>query len=53
VVPRQSPDGELVYSAVFFDVPEGRYELHLLPDGPVQLTVEVVGGHVTEAAWPH
>jgi hypothetical protein len=51
VVPRPSPDGELVYSAVFFDVPEGSYELYLLPDGPVQLTVEVAGGHVTEADW--
>ncbi|MEV6415136.1 hypothetical protein [Kribbella sp. NPDC051718] len=51
VVPRPSPDGELVYSAVFFDVPEGSYELYLLPDGPVQLAVEVTGGHVTEADW--
>ncbi|GAA3585202.1 hypothetical protein [Kribbella ginsengisoli] len=52
VVPRPSPDGSLVHSAVFFDVPEGSYELYLLPDGPVQLTVEVAGGHVTEADWP-
>ncbi|QNE16865.1 hypothetical protein F1D05_01830 [Kribbella qitaiheensis] len=52
VVPRSSPDGELVHSAVFFDVPEGSYELHALPDGPVRLTVEVTGGHVTEATWP-
>jgi hypothetical protein len=52
VVPRPSPDGELVYSAVFFDVPEGSYELYLLPEGPLRLTVEVTGGHVTEANWP-
>lgn len=52
VVPRPSPDGELVHSAVFFDVPEGSYELYLLPDGPVQLTVEVTSGQVVEADWP-
>ncbi|MEV8372115.1 hypothetical protein AB0P21_05225 [Kribbella sp. NPDC056861] len=52
VVPRPAPDGEVIYSAVFFDVPEGTYELHVLPDGPVQLTVEVHSGHVTEADWP-
>jgi hypothetical protein len=52
VVPRPSPESDLVYSAVFFDVPEGSYELYLLPDGPVQLTVEVTGGQVTEATWP-
>jgi hypothetical protein len=52
VVPRPSAEGVLVYSAVFFEVPEGRYELYVLPDGPVRLTVEVVGGRVTEADWP-
>jgi hypothetical protein len=51
VVPRSAPDGETVYSAVFFDVPEGSYELYVMPDGPVQLTVDVVGGSVTEADW--
>jgi len=52
VVPRPSPEGETVYSAVFFDVPEGSYELYVMPGGPVQLTVDVVGGRVTEAVWP-
>ncbi|NEA35816.1 hypothetical protein [Streptomyces sp. SID13031] len=52
VVPRSAPDGELVHSAVFFDVPEGRYELYVMPDAPVQLTLEVIGGRVTEADWP-
>ena len=52
VVPRPSPEGELIYSAVFFDVPEGTYTLHVLPDGPVRLTVAVIGGTVTEATWP-
>ncbi|WP_112237627.1 hypothetical protein [Kribbella monticola] len=51
VVPRTSPEGETVYSAVFFEVPAGSYELYVLPDGPVQLTVDVVGGRVTEADW--
>jgi hypothetical protein len=52
VVPRPSPDGEIVHSAVFFEVPEGTYELYVRPDGPVRLTVEVSGGVVTEASWP-
>ena len=52
VVPRPSPEGEIVHSAVFFDVPEGSYELSVMPDGPVRLTVDVVGGSVTEAVWP-
>ncbi|WP_405059605.1 hypothetical protein OG474_43700 [Kribbella sp. NBC_01505] len=52
VVPRPSPEGEIVYSAVFSDVPEGSYELYVMPDGPVQLTLDVVSGTVTEADWP-
>ncbi|MER7251239.1 hypothetical protein [Kribbella sp. NPDC000426] len=52
VVPRPSPDGEIVHSAVFFEVPQGNYELYVRPDGPVQLTVDVTGGAVTEADWP-
>lgn len=52
VVPRPSADGHTIHSAVFIDVPEGRYDLAVLPDGPVQLTVEVAGGRVTEATWP-
>lgn len=53
VVPRPSPNGELIHSAVFFDVPEGTYDLHLLPNGPTHLTLAVTGGQVTEATWPH
>ncbi|WP_371402777.1 hypothetical protein OHA10_33415 [Kribbella sp. NBC_00662] len=52
VVPRPTPDGATTYSAVFFDVPEGRYDLHVIPDGPARLSVEVIGGQVTEATWP-
>lgn len=47
-----SPEGHTIQSAVFFDVPEGRYYLAVLPDGPIQLTVEVRSGQVTEATWP-
>ncbi|MET9272038.1 hypothetical protein [Kribbella sp. NPDC003557] len=53
VVPRPSPAGEVVHSAVFFEVPQGRYELYVRPAGPVRLTADVVGGAVTEADWPH
>jgi hypothetical protein len=52
VVPRPAPDGEIVHSAVFFEVPAGSYELYLRPAGPVELTVTVSGGAVTYAAWP-
>jgi hypothetical protein len=51
VVPRSSPDGRVIHSAVFFDVPEGTYDLAVLPDGPVELTVDVAGGRVTEVSW--
>lgn len=53
VVPRPTPEGNTVYSAVFYEVAEGSYELYVRPDGPVQLTVDVSGGRVTDAAWPH
>jgi hypothetical protein len=52
VVPRPAADGEIVHSAVFFEVPAGFYELYLRPAGPVELTVTVCGGKVTYAAWP-
>lgn len=52
VVPRPSPDGATIYSAVFDEVAEGSYELYVRPDGPVQLTADVSGGQVTAAAWP-
>ena len=51
VVPRAAPDGEIIHSAVFFEVAQGSYELYVRPSGPVQLTVEVTGGAVTHAKW--
>jgi hypothetical protein len=41
-----------VHSAVFHQVAQGSYQLAVLPDGPVELTVAVHGGRVTEATWP-
>lgn len=52
VVPRPTPEGDTVHSVVFYEVSEGRYELYVRPDGPVQLTVDVSGGKVTYATWP-
>lgn len=52
VVPRPSPDGGTIYSAVFYEVPQGSYELYVRPAGPVQLTVDVTGGEVAHATWP-
>ncbi|WP_410791795.1 hypothetical protein [Kribbella sp. C-35] len=51
VVPRSVPDGQVIHSAVFFEVPRGSYELYVRPSGPVQLTVDVTGGAVTYAKW--
>ena len=46
------PSGDAVmHSAVFPDVRAGHYDLNER-SGPVRLRVEVVGGQVTEAAWP-
>ncbi len=42
----------VIHSAVFAAVPQGRYELYLRPDGPVQLHATVRGGHITELHWP-
>jgi len=44
--------GRTSHTAVFGELPEGRYELYLRPAGPVALTVEVRGGEVTRADWP-
>ena len=44
--------GRLRPSAVFGEVLEGRYDLYVRPHGPVRLSVDVIGGHVTEAVWP-
>ena len=51
VVPRPTKIG-LVHSLVFPELTEGRYELYLRPSGPVELTVGIKGGAVTEAVWP-
>jgi hypothetical protein len=44
--------GGFVHSLVFAELVEGDYELYRLPDGPVELSVSVSGGTVTEATWP-
>ena len=51
VVARPAPAG-IVHSLVYSELQEGSYELYVRPHGPVELTVDVTGGHVTEAAWP-
>jgi hypothetical protein len=51
VLPRPGRDGT-VPSAVFAQLPTGRYELYQRPAGPVRLTVDVSGGGVTHATWP-
>ena len=51
VVARPTPSGP-IHSLVFGEVLEGRYEFYIRPDGPVRLTLDVVGGAVTEASWP-
>ena len=52
VVRRSAPDGMIIPSAVFYEVPSGRYRLRLLPDGDPLLEVDVEGGRVTHASWP-
>ena len=44
--------GRIVFSAVFPDLAEGDYELHLRPHGEPRLQVSVAGGQVHHAAWP-
>lgn len=44
--------GSLAHTAVFPALIEGHYELYRKSDGPTEVTVEVVGGRVTEATWP-
>ena len=51
VVARPTPLG-VFYSLVFPELVEGTYELYRRPAGPVELTVTIRGGAVTEAAWP-
>jgi hypothetical protein len=52
VVARPLPDGSVVHSAVFGELPAGSYELCERPAGPVRLRLAVTGGAVTEAIWP-
>jgi hypothetical protein len=42
----------VIHSLVFPELAEGRYELYRRPAEPVELTVSVRGGEVTEATWP-
>jgi ABC-type Zn2+ transport system substrate-binding protein/surface adhesin len=51
VVARPAPSG-VVHSLVFPELTDGRYELYQRPAGPVELTVTVYGGQVTEVDWP-
>jgi hypothetical protein len=41
-----------VHSLAFPELVEGAYELYRRPGGPIELTVTIIGGAVTEAAWP-
>lgn len=52
VVARPAPTGQIIYSLVFPELTEGRYELYRRPSGPVELRVTVRGGEVTHEAWP-
>jgi hypothetical protein len=44
--------GRTMWSAVFPELPEGRYELYERVEGEVQLSVDVHGGEVTHMSWP-
>ena len=52
VVPRPAPDGSIIHSLVYGELPTGVYDLYVRPDGAVMLTAGVIGGQVTELAWP-
>jgi hypothetical protein len=51
VVPRPVA-GWKVHSLVFPELVQGSYELYERPSGPVELTVTITGGQVTESVWP-
>jgi hypothetical protein len=51
VVGRPTPVG-VIHPLAFPELVEGSYELYRRPTGPVELTVTIRGGAVTEAAWP-
>lgn len=44
--------GSVIPSLVFPELSAGSYELYQRPAGPVELTVSILGGEVTHAAWP-
>lgn len=46
-------DGGPVPTLVYPELTEGSYDLWIKGDSPVQLTVQITGGAVTEASWPH
>jgi hypothetical protein len=48
----RSAGGSVIPSLVFPELRAGRYELYQRPAGSVALTVRIVGGEVTNAAWP-
>jgi hypothetical protein len=52
VVARPVAAGGVVHSLVFAELVEGDYELYRRDGGPVELTVPITGGAVTEATWP-
>jgi hypothetical protein len=51
VLPRPVGDRK-VPTLVYPELTEGTYDLWLKGDHPVQLTVEIHGGTVTDAIWP-
>jgi hypothetical protein len=51
VLPRRTPNG-IQHSAVFAGLAAGSYELYRRPDGPVALSVTVIGSEVCQAHWP-
>jgi hypothetical protein len=52
VVARPLPGGQPQPSVVLGELPAGRYELYVRPDGPVRLRLTVTGGAVADAVWP-
>ena len=44
--------GRTMWSAVFPELREGRYELYERVDGRVRLIVDISGGEVSQASWP-
>ena len=44
--------GRTIWSAVFPELRDGRYELYERIGGQVRLIVDISGGEVTHASWP-